>query len=189
MARGKNLQAQEIETLLQQLGEELLAREVVAPVRVLVVGGAYMLLMLGCRRSTQDIDIFPLNFVPSSHPDSKTKAILTAIRAVADRNGLKRDWFNDAAFGILGELQPAPELLHLWRKYGALEIYMPPADFILAMKLIGFRERDYNDVQALLQRLQVQTREKAQQILDRYIDRVAQREYRTDVTLDDLFEE
>jgi hypothetical protein len=44
-------------------------------------------------------------------------------------------------------------------------------------------------VAALIERLNVQTKEQAQQIIDRYIDRKAQEEYRTQITLDDLFEE
>jgi hypothetical protein len=188
VARGKDLQQSEIERLLQDLGSELAARGVPS-VQVLIVGGAYMLLNIGNRPTTQDIDIFPLNFASSANPDAQTKTILTAIRAVAKRNGLKREWFNDAAFGILGELQPSPEQLHLWRSYGALDIYMPPAEFIFAVKVFGYRDRDFNDVQALIQKLDVQTREQAQAIIDRYIARDAQREYRTQVTLDDLFED
>jgi hypothetical protein len=188
MAKGKDLQSGEIDRLLQDLGCELGARGL-SPVRVMIVGGAYMLLTLGNRATTQDIDIFPLNFIDSSHPDEKTRVILTAIRAVAERNHLKRDWFNDAAYGILGGLQPPPGALRLWRIYGALEIYLPPAAFILAMKLIGYRDRDYNDVQALMKALRISSREQAQIILDTYIDAETQKEYRANVTLDDLFEE
>jgi hypothetical protein len=79
--------------------------------------------------------------------------------------------------------------LTLWKTYGALEIYMPPAEFILAVKIFGYRDRDYNDVAALLKLLSVQTREQAQKIVDKFIARDAQKEYRTHVTLDELFEE
>jgi hypothetical protein len=188
MAKGKDLQSAEINRLLQDLGEELVESGC-ASVRVMVVGGAYMLLNIGNRATTQDIDVFPLNFASSAHPDTNTKTILKAIGAVAKRNSLKRDWFNDAAFGIVGELQPPQDQLTLWRTYGALEIYMPPAEFILAIKIFGYRDRDYNDVAALIQKLNIQTKEQAQQIIDSYIDRRAQEDYRTHVTLDDLFEE
>lgn len=188
MARGKDLQQHEIEQLLQELGSELAVRGIPS-VQVLIVGGAYMLLTIGNRATTQDIDVFPLNFVSSANPDEHTNKILTAIRAVAKRHSLKREWMNDAAFGILGDLQPPPSELQLWRTYGALDIYLPPAEFIFAIKVFGYRDRDFNDVQALIAKLDVQTREQAQQIIDRYISRNAQREYRTHVTLDDLFEE
>ncbi len=188
MAKGNNLQAQEIEGLLQDLGDELLVKGCTS-VRVLIVGGAYMLLTIGNRSTTQDIDVFPLNFIDSSHPDKKTRTILSAINAVAKRHGLKRDWLNDAAFGILGGTQPPFEQLTRWRVYGALEIYLPPAEFIFAVKVFGYRDRDFNDVQALIRALNVRTREQAQAIIDRYIERKAQQEYRTQMTLDDLFED
>ncbi len=187
MAKGKDLQPEEIDRLLQDLGGELSASGCTS-VRVMMVGGAYMLLTLGNRATTQDIDVFPLNFASSAHPDQQTKAILKAIASVAQRNRLKRDWFNDAAFGIIGELQPPEQQLTLWRIYGALEIYLPPPEFILAVKIFGYRDRDYNDVMALLAQLNVQSRARAQQILDSYIERKTQEEYRTHITLDDFFE-
>ncbi len=188
MAKGKDLQSGEIDRLLQDLGEEL-ARRGFTSIRVMIVGGAYMLLNVGNRASTQDIDVFPLNFTSTANPDKKTLSILQAINAVAKRNSLKRDWFNDAAFGIIGELQPPEQQLTHWKTYGALEIYMPPAEFILAVKIFGYRDRDYNDVASLIKRLHVQTREQVQKIVDIYIQRDAQKEYRTYITLDDLFEE
>src|SRR5450631_777203 len=165
MARGKDLQSGEIDRLLQDLGHELSLLGFTS-VRVMVVGGAYMLLKIGNRATTQDVDVFPLNFASSANPDKTTKAILKAISLVAKRNSLKRDWFNDAAFGIIGELQPPEQQLTLWKAYGALEIYMPPAKFILAVKIFGYRDRDYNDVVALIKQLNVQTREDAQHIID-----------------------
>jgi hypothetical protein len=188
MAKSKDLQPGEIDRLLQDLGGEL-SKSGFTSIRVMIVGGAYMLLTLGNRATTQDIDVFPLNFASSANPDANTKSVLQAINVVAKRNGLKRDWLNDAAFGIIGELQPPEQQLTLWKTYGALEIYMPPAEFILAVKIFGYRDRDYNDVAALLKLLSVQTREQAQKIVDKFIARDAQKEYRTHVTLDELFEE
>jgi hypothetical protein len=66
---------------------------------------------------------------------------------------------------------------------------MPPAEFMFAIKIFGYRDRDFSDVEALIQKLDVRTREQAQEIVDRYIPRDAQREYRTHMTLDDLFED
>jgi hypothetical protein len=44
-------------------------------------------------------------------------------------------------------------------------------------------------LQALIRALDVRTREQAQAIIDRYIERKAQQEYRTQMTLDDWFED
>ncbi len=188
MARGKDLQPEEIERLLAELGHELATRGFTS-VQMMIVGGAYMLLNIGNRATTQDIDFFPLNFIDSSQPDQQTMAILRSINVIAKRNELKRDWCNDAAFGILGWTTPPFDQLTVWHVYEALEIYMPRAEFMLAIKLFGYRDRDFSDVQALLHLLTVETREQAQTIVDRYIDQKAQREYRTALTLDDLFEE
>jgi len=77
--------------------------------------------------------------------------------------------------------------MELWITYGMLEIYKPPADFILALKLFADRSKDKLDIEALLSNLQVTTREQAQGILDRYIERKFQQEYRVYLTLDKWF--
>jgi hypothetical protein len=90
MAKSKDLQPGEIDRLLQDLGGEL-SKSGFTSIRVMIVGGAYMLLTLGNRATTQDIDVFPLNFASSANPDANTKSVLQAINVVAKRNGLKRD--------------------------------------------------------------------------------------------------
>lgn len=184
----KVLQIAEIERLLEELGNKLAQRGLTL-VQMMIVGGAYMLLHIGNRNITQDIDVFPLNYVDSSQPDANTRLILTAIRSMSRTYQLKQDWLNDAASGILGWMTPPLEELTLWRTYGVLEIYMPCPEFIFVTKIFGYRDKDYNDVVALLQKLQIQTRDQAQALVDRYIDRKTQREYNTHVTLDDFFEE
>jgi hypothetical protein len=77
---------------------------------------------------------------------------------------------------------------HLWQRYGKLSIYVPAQECILALKLMVFREKDRNDITALLQALHVTTREQAQAIVDRFIpDKRWQEEYLLDTTLDELF--
>lgn len=186
--REKQLQPGEIDSLLQELGGELAGRGF-SSVQIMITGGAYMLLAIGSRPTTTDIDFFPLNFVDSSNPSQETRLVIRAIKAVADRNNLKQNWANDAVNGILGWMTEGISQPVFWRKYGALEIFMPPMDFILATKLFGFREKDLNDVLALCSKLQVRTRAQAQTIVDRYVDRATQREYNTRVALDELFDE
>jgi hypothetical protein len=57
----------------------------------------------------------------------------------------------------------------LWRTYGPLEVYIPPDDYILALKLLAGRTKDQKDIQALCQQLHIRTRQQAQQIVDTYI--------------------
>ena len=52
------MQAKDIEKYLAQLGQELANQGVQKPIRVLIIGGAYMLLLANAQRSTDDIDIF-----------------------------------------------------------------------------------------------------------------------------------
>ncbi len=52
------MNAREIETYLAELGAELKRRGVKKPVRTMLIGGAYMLVLELAPRTTEDIDIF-----------------------------------------------------------------------------------------------------------------------------------
>ena len=52
------MQSKDIEKYLAQLGQELADLHIQKPVRVLMIGGAYMLLQADMQRSTDDMDIF-----------------------------------------------------------------------------------------------------------------------------------
>lgn len=180
----KELQRQDIEQLLKELGGEL-EKKFRVPVQILLIGGAYMLLTLHNRETTQDIDIYPLNIPDSTQPDKQTKQFLSAVRAIAQRHGLPRNWLNDVSFNLLGGLDPQSK--EVYAVYGMLEVYTPPADFILALKLFADRDKDAPDIVALLRELSISTRQQAQDILDRYIERRFQQEYRVYLTLDKWF--
>ncbi|HEY6408793.1 MAG TPA: hypothetical protein VIY29_15135, partial [Ktedonobacteraceae bacterium] len=57
----------------------------------------------------------------------------------------------------------------LWRRYGMIEAYIPPGEYILALKLLAGRQKDWDDIYALCQQLKIRTRKQAQQLVDRYI--------------------
>jgi len=57
----------------------------------------------------------------------------------------------------------------------------------LALKLFADREKDEEDIKALMQDLRVITRPQAQGILDYYIERRFQQEYRVYLSLDKWF--
>ena len=84
------LQREHIEQLLQELGDEL-GKKFSEPVKIMLIGGAYMLLMLHNRPSTQDIDFYPLNVPDSTQPNKDTRRLFAAIRAIGKRYGLSRD--------------------------------------------------------------------------------------------------
>ena len=52
------MNARDIETYLAELGAELKRRGVKKPVRTMLIGGAYMLVLELAPRTTEDIDIF-----------------------------------------------------------------------------------------------------------------------------------
>ncbi len=76
----------------------------------------------------------------------------------------------------------------LWKKFGPLEVRVPPADFILAHKLLAGREKDARDIRMLFDILGIRTRKQAQKIVDKYIkDKGFQDFHNLQGKLDDLF--
>ncbi len=76
----------------------------------------------------------------------------------------------------------------LWRTYGMLAVYVPPSDYILALKLFAGRPKDREDIASLCQLLQIQTRAQAQQLVDRSIpNKQVQQLNHLEDTLDEWF--
>jgi len=57
----------------------------------------------------------------------------------------------------------------LWKRYGPLHIYLPPREYILALKIVAGRDKDLADCAILLPQTNVKTRQQARQLLDQYI--------------------
>jgi hypothetical protein len=177
---------QEIDQALAALGQELQRVSISQPIRVLVVGGAYMLTQVHNRSSTQDVDVLLLDIDdPATSP--VYPALQAAVRAVAAQRGLPVTWFNDVVGDALrrnGAVPPGA----LWRTYGPLEVSMPGDEYMLALKLLAGRPRDTPDIQALSGRLGLQAADEAQAILDRYIpDRQLQQLHQVPLTLQRMF--
>jgi hypothetical protein len=89
----------EILIYLHALDDELVHRGVLTPVRIAVFGGAFMLIRVKNRRTTEDVDMALLDFPPMSDPDEppseETNVFQTAIRVVARRQKIKQTWCND----------------------------------------------------------------------------------------------
>jgi hypothetical protein len=180
------VEGDEIETYLQALNRELQKRTIIKkPVRLAIVGGVYMMNFVHNRSSTKDIDVVPLDFPDTMNPDEETKAFQTAIRAVARAYHIKQNWMNDVVAAFIPKLG---EPITLWKEYSHLHVYAPPPDYILALKLLAGREKDAEDIEALCSMLNVETREQAQAIVDRYADKRWQQECNLQATLGDLFE-
>ena len=90
--------------------------------------------------------------------------------------------------GFTGFWRQLPaEALVLWRDSPNLQIYVPSAECMLALKLLAGRARDAEDIAALRAQLAIHTREQAQSLVDRYADRPWQEECLLQATLDALF--
>ncbi len=161
------MQAQEIVTYLAELGQELQHLGVQHPIRILLVGGAYMLTQIHNRPTTNDIDVL-LKDVDDTTTSPLYRTFKAAVRTVASRNQIPSTWINDVIGDFLRDTGTVPQGV-LWRRYAMLEVYVPPGEYILALKLLAGRQKDWDDIYALCQHLKIQTRKQAQQLVDRYI--------------------
>ena len=64
----------------------------------------------------------------------------------------------------------------LWKRYGPLQVYAPPKEYIFALKILAGRDQDLADCRILLPQTRIRTRQQAQRVLDRYILPEAQQE-------------
>lgn len=102
------LNARDIEAYLAELGQELQHAGVAQPVRLLMVGGAYMLTQIGNRPSTKDVDVL-LEDIPDPSASPLYLPLQSAVRAVAARHGLPLNWVNDVIGGALRNYGPPPD--------------------------------------------------------------------------------
>ncbi|MDQ2715661.1 MAG: DUF6036 family nucleotidyltransferase [Chloroflexota bacterium] len=180
------MQAEDIEAYLAELDQELQQRGIQQTIRILLIGGAFMLTQLHNRPSTSDVDIlFQGDVDPMTSP--LYPSFKMAVRAVAKRHQMPSNWLNDLVGDFLQGESRIPEGI-VWRQYTVLVVSIPPQEYILALKLLAGRQKDRDDIEALCQQLHIQTAHQAQQIIDRYIPN-KQLQQVSDVakTLDSLF--
>jgi hypothetical protein len=159
------MEAVDIERYLTELGAELKNRGLKKPVRVLLIGGAYMLLLAKATRSTKDIDIFWLD---EEGLQRAYAPLRESVQAITRKHDLDADWLNYLAQMLMYDEVIVPDG-KLWKRFGPLHIYAPEVEYILALKITAGRQKDLEDCAILLPRTQIRTREQAQQLLDRYI--------------------
>lgn len=179
------MQAQELERYLAELGQELQRRRIRQPVRILLIGGAFMLLQVKNRRATDDIDVV-LKDVEDTLSSPVYDTFRAAVQAIATRHQLRGGWLNDLMAETLRDMGTLPEGT-FWRSFGKLDVFFPPEDYMLALKLLAGRQKDQRDIEALCQQVQIHSREQAQRLLDKYIPRRFQQLRHIDETLDLFF--
>jgi hypothetical protein len=180
------MQRQEMEQYLAELGQALEQQGVQEPVRILLIGGAFMLTQMSSNRVTNDIDVL-LSDIDDPTTSPLYQTFKMAARIVARQNNIPLTWINDVIGDFLRDVSKIPQGT-LWRTYGLLQVYIPEADYILALKLLAGRQKDKEDIQLLCQQLHINTRIHAQQVVDRYIpDKQVQQINNLDKTLGILF--
>lgn len=164
----------EIERYLQEVGAELAADDVTGD--IVIVGGAYMTLVLRSREVTRDVDAY---LDPAT-----AAAIRQATEIVADRHGLPKDWLNDAVKGFFAT---SPTTV-VWAEYPGLRVNAVTADYIFAMKALAARPQDAEDLRALAAHLGIPNAEAALEIVGQHVpDRLLTP--KTRYLLEELFEE
>jgi hypothetical protein len=192
---------QEIEAYLVEIDEALAeAFPSPEPIRVLIVGGACLLLTDVIIRPTKDIDVVITDLEGTGEASlvyqltKTTRRIRQIIAAIGKRHGLppkERMFFNDDCAMFLIDLGELPQA-QLFRTYRKLHLYLPTdLGYILACKLMAGRpDKDYPDIQALRHKLNIHTRKQAQALVDRFFpNSYNQRIYKLPQTLTELFPE
>ncbi|CAN5581850.1 DUF6036 family nucleotidyltransferase [soil metagenome] len=124
-----------MEQYLREVGAELATRSLVG--EIVLVGGAFMTLVLRTREATRDVDAY---LDPATAP-----AIREAAATVAARHGLAPDWLND---GVKGFFATSPSTV-LWAELPGLRVNAVTAEYVFAMKAVAGRPQDEVDLRAL----------------------------------------
>lgn len=150
------MKAEEIKRYLSELNDALRAMSVKG--EVCLYGGAVMCLVYNARPSTKDVDAV---FEP-------VRYIRKAAGRIAETHGLRKDWLNHAVKMFL-----APHERCILFDLSHLKIYVPPPDYLLAMKTLAARANtdDRNDIEFLINELSLRSAEQVLEIVKNYYPR------------------
>ncbi|HMK90876.1 MAG TPA: hypothetical protein VK446_14740 [Methylocystis sp.] len=143
--------AERLGDALHELG--CIARDAGRVIDIAVYGGSCLMLVSNFRLATADVDAVAME--DQSFLDE-------AALDVAERRGWPRDWLNDGVRTYLSPLLEGYEQHTLFRAYPneqtpGLRVFVPSAEYILAMKLMALRldlgggSNDLEDIFNLLQ--------------------------------------
>jgi len=150
---AKQVNAEEIKRYLSELNEELRSMDVKG--EICLYGGAVMALAYKARPDTDDVDAI---FEP-------VRYIRMAARRVAERHGLPIGWLNTAV-----EMFLVPHERRMLLDLSHLKVYIPPADYLLAMKVLSARPGtlDEDDLAVLINHLELGSPEEVTEIVKSY---------------------
>src|SRR5260221_6074327 len=160
------MQSQEIEQYLAELGAALQSQGIKKPIRMLLIGGAYMMLLANAPRTTDDIDVF---WVEEGEDFQKARiAMRDSVQAIGSKYTLPPNWFNNLTQMLIYDKISMPRGT-LWKQYGPLHVYVPPTEFMFALKILAGREKDLADCRLLLPQTRIRTRRHGQKVIDRHM--------------------
>src|SRR5256885_9227664 len=131
------MQAQEIEYYLAELGVVLESKGITKPVRMLLIGGAYMMLLANAPRTTDDVDIF---WMEEGEDFQKARqALRDGVQAIASKYTLPPNWLNYLTQMLIYDKIIMPRG-KLWKRYGPLQPYAPPKELAVALHILARRD-------------------------------------------------
>lgn len=134
--------AAEIHELLENLGRRVARRGL--HLDLFIVGGAALAMDFDRERVTADIDL---------KAKGSTDVLADLVEEIAVEEGLPSGWLNTDAAAWVPPLEPTwPEG---GKTFGGLTVVVASAEVLLAMKLLSDRERDVDDMVALVRHLRV----------------------------------
>ncbi len=145
--------AEEIEQYLREVNDELALQNVKG--EICLYGGAVMCLVYKARPATKDVDAI---FEP-------VKFMRNAITKIAERHNLRQDWLNLAVKMFVVEHEKK-----ILFDFPNLKIYVPTADYLLAMKILAARAdtEDVSDIEFLLDELNIVELSQTLEIVGKY---------------------
>ncbi len=114
-------------------------------------------------KSTQDIDV-----VIATNDRHTYQAVQQAIALVAQGKKLPTSWLNDDVTLVVDQVG-SPKAPRYWKSFASLDVYLPELEYVFALKCFSGRRQDDRDIQALAQRLRIQTQADAWSIVNTYI--------------------
>ena len=152
--------------LLRQVGDEVSAND--GACDVFIVGGAAIALTLDAARLTLDVDAVMIPRRSLDGPGSNTTGpIRSAVRVIAEREGLAEDWLNDAAKIFIPD--GAGERGILVAEFTGMRVFAADPEVLLAMKTMSAREgNDALDVVTLAEHLRLSTAEQALELTESF---------------------
>lgn len=143
---NREFSVKKIQFLLQELGQRLEAKGISGT--IYLVGGAAMALSVDTRRVTDDIDAI---FEPY-------EVMETVIASMAKQYELKPHWLNSAARPYAMARSDAQATTFETK---GLSISTASPRFLLAMKMVAYRQQDLDDLSLLFKTLGISTKEEA----------------------------